>query len=318
MRRTLAAFGWFVVFAAAGMALLPLLGWAATHKPPRLTHALLGAGGEMGLNFYAFLLFFGVLPGTKATPLPARTAPPWGLAQALWSLLGFATMLAAGGLASYNFLIIADLALTAAHAGLHADYQGRDAMLAAALGGEAAAALWITWYLGRAGAARLADGAPAGIAWRPAPAAAYRAAGLCAIGIIAIVAALFHFIPPNMKALQDLPMAQLMNGTGWEMLPLLALVIVVGPVVEELAFRGAAFAGFASRLGPIWASVITTLLFTAVHASEKLHYLPGFIDVALVAAAACWLRVKYASIRPGILLHILYNAGLIFAGGLFH
>ena len=316
--RIAAALGWLLLLILAGAAALPLIGWAASHKPPNLTRELLGAGGEMGLDVYLFLLLFGRLPGARAAPLSPRTPPPWGVQQAVWALLGFAAMLAAGGLASTNILIVADLALDAAHAGYHADFVGRDALLAAALGGEAAAALWITWYLGRAGAARLREGSPSGIAWRPAPPAAYGAAGLCAGVIIALVAALFHFIPPHVQALQDLPMAQLMDGGGWEMLPLLALIIVVGPVVEELTFRGAAFAGFASRLGPLWASVITTAVFIAVHAGEKLHYLPGFIDVGLVAAAACWLRLRYASIRPGILLHILYNAGLIFAAGLFH
>jgi membrane protease YdiL (CAAX protease family) len=53
----------------------------------------------------------------------------------------------------------------------------------------------------------------------------------------------------------------------------------------------------------------------AVHAPEKIYYPAGFIDVGLMAAAAAWMRVKFGSIRPGILLHVLYNAGLLFAAG---
>ena len=113
-------------------------------------------------------------------------------------------------------------------------------------------------------------------------------------------------------------MTRLFQGGGWQLAGLLVLVVVVGPVVEELAFRGAAFAGFAQRFGPVGAGVITTLVFMAVHAAEKRYYLPGFIDVGLMAAAACWLRVKYGSIRPGILLHVLYNAGLLLAAGSMH
>ncbi len=170
--------------------------------------------------------------------------------------------------------------------------------------------------IGQAGPAQLADGRPAGLAWRAAPAVAYALAGLGAAAIVGVVMALYHFIPPDQHALDQLPAAQLFKGTGAQLLPMLLLVMLIGPVVEELVFRGAAFAGFARRFGPVGASLITTVIFMAVHAAEKLHYLPGFIDVGLMAAAACWLRVKYGSIKPGILLHVLYNTGLLFAAGL--
>lgn len=313
MRRWLTGLGWLLAFGAAGAALLPLLSLALAHKPAP-TRQMLSAGAEIGLDAYLFLLFFGVLPGTFRAG-PALPLGPW---QAVWALLGFMAMLAAGGLGSYNILILANLGLDAAHAGWHADLSGRDALLAAACGGEAAAALWISWVLHRAGPAQLANGAATGIAWRAASSRAYGAAWLCAVAIIAIVIGLFHIVPPDLRALEDLPSAQLFKGGGWELLPLLALVMLVGPVVEELVFRGVAFAGFARRFGPVWAAAITTLIFIAVHAPEKLHYPPGFLDVGLMAVAACWLRVKFASIRPGILLHVLYNAGLILAGGLMH
>ena len=50
-----------------------------------------------------------------------------------------------------------------------------------------------------------------------------------------------------------------------------------------------------------------------VHAPQKIYYPPGFLDVGLVAVAAVLLRLKYHSIRPGILLHILYNGGSMLA-----
>jgi hypothetical protein len=55
----------------------------------------------------------------------------------------------------------------------------------------------------------------------------------------------------------------------------------------------------------------------AAHAPEKMYYPPGFIDVGLMAAAAVMLRLQYRSIRPAILLHVLYNAGSMLAAGVF-
>ena len=314
MKRLLFGLGWLLLLSTAGAAALALLGWAATGTTPALSPRQLAGGATLGLSVYLFLLLFGRLPGLRAGGVLAE----WGPAQAVVSLLGFIGALAAGGFACTNILIVGNLLLGAAQAGWHADPGGEPALLAMAFGGEAAAALWICWYLGRAGAGRLADGSPGGIAWRPASRTAYGVAALCAAAIIGIVTVLFTLIPPNLKALDDLPAARLFEASGWAMAALLLLVMVIGPVVEELVFRGAAFAGLARRYGPVWAGVITTLLFVALHAEEKLHYLPGFIDVGLMAAAACWLRVRYGSIRPGILLHILYNSGLLFAAGLTH
>ncbi|OYV33946.1 MAG: hypothetical protein B7Z81_10730, partial [Acidocella sp. 20-61-6] len=94
--------------------------------------------------------------------------------------------------------------------------------------------------------------------------------------------------------------------------------VFIAPPVEEYVFRGGIFSALASRVSPLWAGVITTLLFVAVHAPEKIHYPAGFIDVGLVGAAAAWMRVRFASIKPGVLLHVLYNAGLMLAAGLAH
>ncbi len=314
MRRLLFGLGWLLLLSAAGAAALALLGWAATGKPPVASPRQLATGATLGLNVYLFLLLFGRLPGLRASGVLAA----WGPAQAVVSLLGFLGALAAGGIACTNIFIVANLLLGAAQVGWHADMGGQPALLATAFGGETAAAWWICWYLGRAGAARLADGGPGGIAWRPAPWRAYGVAALCAAAIIGVVLVLFTLLPPNPKALNDLPSARLFAASGWAILGLLLLVMVIGPVVEELVFRGAAFAGLARRFGPVWAGAITTLLFMALHAQDKLHYPPGFIDVGLMAAASCWLRVKFGSIRPGILLHILYNSGLLFAAGLPH
>jgi membrane protease YdiL (CAAX protease family) len=139
---------------------------------------------------------------------------------------------------------------------------------------------------------------------------------LIALIIVMIVMALFHFLPPDEARLEKLPDARLYDAPGWPAAGILLLVICLAPPLEEFVFRGGVFAALATRLSPLSAGIITTLVFVAVHAPEKIYYPPGFIDVGLMAAAAAWMRVKFGSIRPGILLHVLYNAGLLVAVGL--
>jgi len=314
LKRIFLSFGWLVLFTAAGALLAPLLVRLAMHQPA-FNRKLLTAGAEIGLNAFIIAFCFAWLPGARRRP---GSPQPYGLPQGIWGMAGFGAMLVAGSLAVYNVLFIEGLLLTALHRAGRVDFTGATTLTAVVLAGELSAAIWISWFARRLGAARLQDGSPAGIAWRPAAPRGYAAAAACAAVIIVLVLLLYYVAPPNLAAMKDLPMAKLFQGPAWSLLPLLLLVVLLAPVLEELVFRGIAFGGIAVRFGPGWASLVTTLLFMAVHAQEKIHYLPGFIDVGLMAAAACWLRVKFASIRPGILLHILYNGGLMLASGLAH
>jgi membrane protease YdiL (CAAX protease family) len=176
------------------------------------------------------------------------------------------------------------------------------------LAGELTVGLWLAWSLRRLGPHYVADGSPRGVAWRPAPLTAYAQAVLLALLLSLVVAALFRLAPPDLNAVQNLASAKLFSGPPLTILLMLGVVLLLGPVLEEIAFRGIGFAGIAARLGPGGATLLTTALFLAAHAPEKLHYLPGFLDVGLLALAACHLRLRYGSIRPAILLHILYNS----------
>ena len=171
------------------------------------------------------------------------------------------------------------------------------------------AGLWCLRYVLRRARDRLALGTPEGIAWRPADRGGYRAAVALGIGTVAATMAILRLmpIPPGRMAHSDF---QALLMPGWMLGPSLVLLLLIAPLTEEFLFRGAAFAAFAARTGPAWATVVVTLLFVAVHAPEKIQYPPGFIDVSLMALGAVWLRLRYRSIRPAILLHVIYNVGV--------
>ena len=260
------------------------------------------------------------LPGLRktraGTPQGAKIIK-FGPLQALWILLGFLFMELAGLI---GFLLILNvirllIVIVIKHPPpFEAD--GPAADIGGTLAGTFAAAWWSIWYIRRRGVARLHDASPSGIAWRQASRQGYLTATVIAGLIILVVLGLFHFIPPDMSKLTNMPDAQLFSAPGWPTAAFLLLVVFIAPPLEEFVFRGGVFAALATRFSPLMAGIITTLVFVGVHAPEKIYYPAGFIDVGLMAAAAAWMRVKFGSIRPGILLHVLYNAGLMIVVGM--
>jgi membrane protease YdiL (CAAX protease family) len=84
---------------------------------------------------------------------------------------------------------------------------------------------------------------------------------------------------------------------------LMAVVVTVGPLVEELLFRGVLLSALLRRLPAGWAVAACSLLFALVHLPDLgfLWYaLPG---LALLAAALAWLRLRSGSIWPAVLAH---------------
>jgi membrane protease YdiL (CAAX protease family) len=299
MKRVVSGVLWLAFFGFAGFV-------AGAHLPQLGRHdAVLGLAAGAAVFLVATLL--GWLPGVRR-----NRKPGWGLVQAFWLVVGFVIMQLAGALACA--FAIKGIVWLAVRGGLPAP-PPHESVLATVVAGYIASALWSIWYIGRLGPKRVRDGGATGIGWRRAGGGAYVVAVLFAALIIVVVVILVHLFPPNMAAVRNMPSAKVFGAPGWPAAILVLLAVVLAPPVEEYVFRGGVFAALASRVSPLWAGVITTAVFMAVHAPEKIYYPAGFIDVGLMAAAAAWMRVKFGSIRPGILLHVLYNAGLLFAAG---
>ncbi len=304
MKKLLAGLGWAALFASAGALLAVGAGLATHHPVPRRALLLLGGiGAECGLNLWLLALIFARLPGVRRHP---GTTPPFGAWQGIWSMAGTMLAMGAGSLVPVNLGLAVFLGRTlwGTHHPPRPDMHAPLVLASIVLAGELMAALWLAWQVRRLGPGVLRTG----IGWRAAPWRAYVMAGLLCLCLLGLVGITVHLVPPHVQALRDLPLARLADGPPLARAAVLLLALVLAPALEEVCFRGAGFGGLAARLGPIWATLITSALFVALHAPEKLHYPPGFIDVGVLALANCWLRVRYGSIRPGIWLHVGYNA----------
>lgn len=81
-------------------------------------------------------------------------------------------------------------------------------------------------------------------------------------------------------------------------------LVVLAPIVEELAFRGVLFLSLRRRLGPWSAAALSALVFAGLH----FYSLPGMLStfVSGMVWALGFERVR--SLWPGILAHGVYNA----------
>jgi membrane protease YdiL (CAAX protease family) len=95
-------------------------------------------------------------------------------------------------------------------------------------------------------------------------------------------------------------------------IPLVLVVTSLGPLVEELLFRGVLLSSlmhlaWIPRWRVRWAVVISSLVFALVHL-PGLHWqwyaVPQLMLLALVLA---WLRLRSGSIWPGAVAHGTYN-----------
>jgi CAAX protease family protein len=97
------------------------------------------------------------------------------------------------------------------------------------------------------------------------------------------------------------------NASGSLRLPLAIVAVTVGPLIEEVMFRGVLLSALMRRLSTGLSVTICAVLFGAVHLGGldfQWYALPNLI---LLAAALCWLRLKSASLWPAILAHGVYN-----------
>ena len=85
---------------------------------------------------------------------------------------------------------------------------------------------------------------------------------------------------------------------------LLVLIVVIGaPIVEELFFRGLLLRSAERKWGKVWAVIVSSLVFGAVHL-QPLQF-PALVAVGAVFAL---LTLRTGRLGPAIFAHVAFNA----------
>lgn len=169
-----------------------------------------------------------------------------------------------------------------------------------------AASVVVTWIV-RRWAAKTVDGGAGGLGFTP-PSGRYIAVGT-ALGILAplLGGLLTQFLAGDHDVSQTVTDIADRAHVGMRV-ALLPVVILVGPLVEELLFRGALLSVLRTRLGDGWAVAVSAILFGAVHLPDLGWLWYAVPNLVLVGVFCAWLRVRSGSIWPGFVAHAANNA----------
>ena len=116
--------------------------------------------------------------------------------------------------------------------------------------------------------------------------------------VVSALAELMKWIPNIMEQSFDI----LQSGWGG-----ILAIAVIGPVLEELLFRGAITKALLQQYSPTKAILLSAFLFGVFHINPA-QILPAFLIGILFA----WTYYKTASLIPCILMHILNNSLSVF------
>ncbi|HEX6791134.1 MAG TPA: type II CAAX endopeptidase family protein [Candidatus Krumholzibacteria bacterium] len=134
--------------------------------------------------------------------------------------------------------------------------------------------------------------------WFPFRRVGVRQLALAIVGVFAItlaIVALARLLPfyEDIKTKQDPPDTSVI---------LLLLVCILGPVSEELLFRGWMFSGFLVRYSPTKAIVFSALLFAVSHVHPM-----AIIQTFAIGCFFAWLVRKTGSLLPAMAAHAAIN-----------
>ena len=118
--------------------------------------------------------------------------------------------------------------------------------------------------------------------------------GISTIFLIDFVMSQLTFLPDWMKETFDLVQS------GWFGI---LCVAIIGPVLEELLFRGAITKVLLQRYSPMKAILFSGLIFGIFHLNPA-----QIVGATLSGFLFAWMYYKTSSVIPGILVHVLNNS----------
>ncbi len=181
-------------------------------------------------------------------------------------------------------------------------------MAAVTIVGVCGAALLVVWLIHRQWPPLWAYAAPPGFGVaRPTRPRWLIVALLVGVLLVLLGGALTQVLTHGHDISQDIEQLTQNAPLVWRIV-LAALAVSLGPLVEELLFRGVLLSALLPRCGTPLAALLSAAAFAAIHL-PGLHWqwyaLPQLIGLGL---ALVWLRLRYQSLWPAVVTHGTHNA----------
>ncbi len=117
---------------------------------------------------------------------------------------------------------------------------------------------------------------------------------------------LTQFLADGHRVPQDIQQLGTHTPLQWR-IPLVLMVAGLGPLVEELLFRGVLLSALLQRWRVGWAIAVSSLLFAMAHLPGLQYQWYALPDLLLLALGLAWLRLRSGSIWPSVLAHSTNN-----------
>ena len=117
---------------------------------------------------------------------------------------------------------------------------------------------------------------------------------------------LTHWLAQGHPITQNISQLAESTPLAWR-IPLVLLVVSLGPLVEELLFRGVLLSALVQRWGSVAAIGLSSLAFALAHLPGLNWQVFALPDLLLLALALAWLRLRSGSIWPSVVGHSANN-----------
>ncbi|HXB58527.1 MAG TPA: tetratricopeptide repeat protein [Candidatus Acidoferrales bacterium] len=99
------------------------------------------------------------------------------------------------------------------------------------------------------------------------------------------------------------PVSQMIVTPGAEQVLAIVLLALLGPVCEEMMFRGILYGGYRKSFGPLWAALVTSGIFVAIHFPYYINVPHKIVPYIVDSFVLLWCRLHWKAIGPAITAH---------------
>ncbi len=124
------------------------------------------------------------------------------------------------------------------------------------------------------------------------------------VAALSVTISMLIFLAPERFGIKEEPSFVILRSThGTNLLLFLIAIVVIGPMSEELLFRGLVYNAIVTCSSPVIAAIISSAFFALAHLNLIL-----FVPIFCVSLLLTYLYQRSGSLYPSMIVHGLVNA----------